>query len=141
MSNFIYNSYCVVHAGAESIALTTAYRPEQDGAVPAAPAARSTGFSLAWPLVAVLALLGAFASTGEGASVLVGMLLWVLALAGWALSLSIVRRALVSTRQGLRAWKRSRRQAAEDDRTWNQALKDARMMADLSRAMSAQSHS
>jgi hypothetical protein len=51
-----------------------------------------------------MALLAAFASAGEGSALLVGMLLWVLALAGWALSMSSVRRSLVSLRQGLRAW-------------------------------------
>jgi hypothetical protein len=49
-----------------------------------------------------MALLAAFASAGEGSALLVGML-WVLALAGWALSMSSVRRSLVSLRQGLRA--------------------------------------
>ncbi len=83
-------------------------------------------------------LLAALASAGEGAALLVGMLLWVVALVGWALSLASVRRSLAGLRQGLRAWQRSRRQAAEDERTWQLALQDARMMADLSRAMSAQ---
>ena len=52
MSNFIYNSYCVVHPGAEQISLTAEYRPVQEAA---APVRRSAHFSFVWPLVAVMA--------------------------------------------------------------------------------------
>lgn len=48
---------------------------------------------------------------------------------------AFVRRSSVTLRAGYRAWVSSRRQAAEDERTWNAALKDARLMAELSRAM------
>ena len=89
-------------------------------------------------MVAVLALLAGLALAGESSTALMGTLLWVLALAGWALSLSSVRRGVVTLRQGLRAWQHSRRMAAEDERTWNMALHDARLMADLARAMDRQ---
>ena len=101
MSNFIYNSYCVVHPGAEPMTLTEAYRPAQDAAPAAARTARSSTF--VWASVAVLSLLAALASAGEGAALLVGMLLWVVALVGWALSLASVRRSLAGLRQGLRS--------------------------------------
>ena len=139
MSNFIYNSYCVVHPGAESISLTTAYRPAEEAA--AAVAASDSHFSFICSMVAVLALLVGLALAGESATLLVGMMLWMLALVGWALSLPAVRRGLVSMRQGVRAWQRRRRLAAEDERVWKLALQDARLMADLSRAMSAQASS
>lgn len=137
MSNFIYNSYCVVHPGAAETTLTAAYRPAQP-ASNAAPVSSASSSSFVWASVAVLALLAAFAQAGEGAMAIVGMALWLLALVGWALSLPAVRRGIVVARQGLRAWNVSRRQAAEDERTWHVALQDARLMADLSRAMSAQ---
>lgn len=38
--------------------------------------------------------------------------------------------------QQWKAWKVARRLARADELTWNMALQDARMMADLSRAMS-----
>ena len=136
MSNFIYNSYCVVHPGAEQITLTAAYNPAQEAE--AAVAARDADFSFICSMVAVLALLAGLALAGESNTALVGTLLWVLALAGWALSLSSVRRGLVLLRQGLRAWQNSRRMAAEDEHTWNMALHDARLMADLARAMDRQ---
>lgn len=42
-----------------------------------------------------------------------------------------------SVRKSYGAWVERRRQAAEDDKLWNLALTDARVMAELSRAMSA----
>ena len=38
--------------------------------------------------------------------------------------------------QQYKAWKAARRAARADELTWNMAMQDARMMADLSRAMS-----
>jgi len=45
----------------------------------------------------------------------------------------LVRRA----GDALKAWAATRRQAAEDAQYWQAALNDARIMADISRAMSA----
>lgn len=58
--------------------------------------------------------------------------------AGGLVFAAFVRRLEVTARDGWRAWVSSRQQAAEDERTWNAALKDARVMADLSRAMQGQ---
>lgn len=140
MSNFIYNSYCVVHPGAEQISLTAAYNPAQEAAASAADRAerRDSHFSFICSMVAVLALLAGLALAGESSTLLVGMAVWMLALVGWALSLPVVRRGLVSMRQGLRAWRKSRQQAAADEQVWKVALHDARLMADLARAMDRQ---
>ena len=74
---------------------------------------------------------------GDGHLLAAWMVLWVVAFAAIALLATPARRASVALRTGYKAWMESRRQAAEDQRTWNAALQDARMMADLSRAMSA----
>lgn len=58
--------------------------------------------------------------------------------AGLRLLSAASRRTSVTLRAGYRGWVQSRRQAAEDERTWNAALQDARVMADLSRAMQNQ---
>ncbi len=55
--------------------------------------------------------------------------------AGLRMLAGAARRAAVMVRAGHRDWVQSRKQAAEDERTWNAALQDARIMADLSRAM------
>lgn len=74
---------------------------------------------------------------GDGHLMAAWMLLWAVAFMAIALFATPARRASVVLRNGYKAWVESRRQAAEDQRTWNAALQDARMMADLSRAMSA----
>jgi len=134
MSNFIYNSYCVVHPGAEQVSLTTEYRQVAE----AAPAERGQHLSFLLIAVAAMAVLAAFASAGEGALQVAGMALWVLAVAGLVLSFAAVRRSLKLVGQALRAWQHSRQQAAADEHIWNAALQDARLMADLARAMDRQ---
>lgn len=136
MSNFIYNSYCVVHPGAEQVTLTTAYRPAAD----VAPVARSQNSvsSLLLAVVAILALLATVVAADEGAMEIASMALWVLAGVALVLSFSPVRRALALTGEALRAWNHSRKLAAADERIWNAALQDARLMADLARAMDRQ---
>lgn len=47
-----------------------------------------------------------------------------------------VMRAAAAVRARLAAWGEARRQREEDRKLWNLALSDARVMADLSRAMS-----
>ncbi len=42
-----------------------------------------------------------------------------------------------AVRKSYEAWIESRRQASEDDKLWQLALTDARVMAELSRAMSS----
>lgn len=74
---------------------------------------------------------------GDGHLLAAWIVLWVVAFAAIALLATPARRASVVLRTGYKAWMESRRQSAEDQRTWNAALQDARMMADLSRAMSA----
>ncbi len=71
----------------------------------------------------------------EGHLLAAWMLLWLVAFASLALLAAPARRGALLLRQGARAWSAARRQAREDERTWNAALQDARLMADLSRAM------
>ena len=63
------------------------------------------------------------------------MVMWVLAFAALALLTAPARRAGVALRAGAHGWAESRRRAAEDDRTWNVAIKDPRIMAELNHAM------
>lgn len=63
------------------------------------------------------------------------MVMWVLAFAALALLTAPARRAGIALRAGAQAWAENRRRAAEDQRTWNVAIKDPRIMAELSHAM------
>jgi len=47
-----------------------------------------------------------------------------------------VTAAAGAVQRGLAAWAAARKQRREDEKLWNLALTDARIMADLSRAMS-----
>ena len=49
---------------------------------------------------------------------------------------SPLTRLAARVRAGLAAWREERKQREEDRKLWNLALTDARVMADLSRAMS-----
>lgn len=65
------------------------------------------------------------------------MLLWLMALASMVLLAAPAHRAELTLRAGYKAWEESRRQDAEDERTWALALQDARVMADRARVMEA----
>ena len=70
---------------------------------------------------------GAEAAGNFAADVLVGALAFVGA---------PVTRTAAALRNGLATWAEARRQRRADEQLWNLALSDARIMADLSRAMS-----
>ena len=72
----------------------------------------------------------------DGHLMLAWVALWCVAFAALALLAMPMRRAAVNLRNGLKAWKESRKAFKEDQKLWNIALTDARVMADLSRAMS-----
>ena len=61
---------------------------------------------------------------------------WAVGFAALALLAAPARRAGAALRDNLKAWASQRKQAAEDRKMWDIALTDARVMADLSRAMS-----
>lgn len=140
MSNFIYNSYSVEHPGVVRI-----YQAEEERlAATVAAAAPQKSSQSHWLLLAIVMVAIAAAihqvteSWTDGHMLAAWMVLWAMAFAGIALFSSPARRALRIVRTGYRAWVDSRQQAASDERVWNAALQDARLMADLARAMDRQ---
>jgi hypothetical protein len=73
----------------------------------------------------------------EGHLLAAWIVMWTVAFAGLALLATPARRAAKGLRQTLERWKASRIQARHDEQFWQAALQDARIMADISRAMSA----
>jgi hypothetical protein len=73
----------------------------------------------------------------EGHLLAAWILMWTVGFAALALLAAPARRAAAALRTGLKAWAAARRQAARDEVFWNVALTDARVMAEISRAMSA----
>ena len=63
-------------------------------------------------------------------------LLWAVAFVAIALLAAPARNLSSSLRAARRSWDEGHRRALEDDKTWQVALQDSRVMADLNRAMS-----
>lgn len=63
--------------------------------------------------------------------------LWAVAFAALALLAAPARQAARSLRTGFAAWNAQRKLDASDERMWDMALQDARVMAEISRAMTA----
>lgn len=73
----------------------------------------------------------------DGHAMAAWMVMWAIAFAALALLAAPLRTVTTSLKSGFARWSAKRRQAAEDDQLWNLALSDARVMAELSRAMSS----
>ena len=84
------------------------------------------------PMVAANALID---SWSEGHLLAAWLVLWGVAFAGMAILAAPTRNAVAWLRSAAQAWADARQRHADDERTWNAALYDARIMADLSRAM------
>ena len=73
----------------------------------------------------------------EGHLLLAWIVMWTVAFAALALAARPARSVVHRMRIQLRQWAAARRSAEQDDKLWHLALTDARVMADISRAMSA----
>lgn len=135
MARFIQAPFPTQHAGVERIeraAETVKSTARQfDGARGAAT------LLLAAIVSALLVVANQLVETWtEGHLLAAWVVMWAVGFAALALFAAPARRAGAVVRDGLKAWSASRKQAAEDRKLWALALTDARVMADLSRAMS-----
>ena len=71
----------------------------------------------------------------EGHLLAAWMVLWLVAFAALALFAVPARRAGVALRGAAKAWAERRRRAADDQRIWQVALQNPRVMAELNHAM------
>lgn len=93
---------------------------------------------LAAIVAALLVVAGQVVDTWtEGHLLAAWIVMWAVAFAALALLAAPAKRAAAALRIGLQRWAAARKRAAEDRQLWNLALTDARVMADISRAMSA----
>jgi hypothetical protein len=100
------------------------------------PTRNGASLLLAALVAALLVVANEMVDTWGDGHLLAGwMLMWLIAFVGMALLAAPARRAAALLHGAVRSWSDARRRAAEDERTWNAALHDARIMADLSRAM------
>ncbi|MES3001626.1 MAG: hypothetical protein V4787_13115 [Pseudomonadota bacterium] len=73
----------------------------------------------------------------EGHLLAAWIVMWAVAFAALALLAAPAKRFAASLRGSGRRWSAARRQRIQDEKLWNVALTDARVMADISRAMAA----
>lgn len=66
------------------------------------------------------------------------IVMWTVAFAALALFAGPARAAVYRIRDQFRQWGAARRAAEQDDKLWQLAMTDARVMADISRAMSSE---
>lgn len=134
MTSFVHVEYSTQHSGvqrAENAAQTLKQVAQSfDGARGAAT------LLLAAVVSALVVVANQVIDTwGEGHLLAAWMVLWLVAFAALALLAGPARRATVALRNLRQAWAEHRSQAAADEQIWQAALQDARVMADLSRAM------
>ena len=102
--------------------------------------AKGVGSSLVLAAIVAAVVVGAnqlIDSVAGGSHWIAGWaLLWAVAFLAIALLAAPARNLSSSLRTLSAAWSEGQRRAAEDEKTWEAALRDSRIMADLNRAMS-----
>lgn len=136
MARFIQAQYPTEHAGVTRI--TRAARALRQTARSFDGARGAATLLLAAIVASLLVVANELVTTWtEGHLMAAWIAMWVIGFASLALFAEPARRAGAALRHSLKAWAAARKQAAEDAKLWTVALSDARVMADLSRAMSA----
>lgn len=131
MTSFVQVDYPTEHPGVvraerAAVALKNAWRQARQGSL-----------LLAAVVAAVMVVANQLVDTwSDGHLLAAWMLMWALAFGALAFLAAPARQVASSIGHGLRRWRAARRQAEEDRKLWDLALQDARVMADISRAMS-----
>lgn len=134
MSSFIQIDYRTEHPG---VARAENAFASLKGAFTHFSGARAGASLLLAALVASLMVVAnqVIDTWGEGHLLAAWMVLWMVAFVALALLAGPARGVAASLRAQYGRWAEALRRQEEDERTWNAALHDARIMADLSRAM------
>ncbi len=134
MARFIQAQFPTEHAG---VARFSAGLEAARDSVRSFDGARGTATLLLAALVSAMVVVAneLVATWTEGHLLAAWVAAWLVGFAALALFAAPARQAASGLRSGLKAWAATRRQAEEDRKLWDLALTDARVMADLSRAM------
>jgi len=98
----------------------------------------SASLLLAAVVAALLVVAGQVVDTWTDGHLLAAWtVMWAVAFAALALFATPITRAVIAVRTGVQRWVAARKRAADDEQLWQLALTDARVMADISRAMSS----
>jgi hypothetical protein len=136
MTSFVHVDYPSQHGG-----VVRAERAAQNLKVAASrfdPTRAGASLLLAAIVAGMLMVAGQVIDTWtEGHLLAAWLVMWTVAFAALALFAAPAKRAAIAIRVGLKQWAAARKRRAEDDQLWELALTDARVMADISRAMSS----
>lgn len=136
MTSFVHVDYPSEHAGV--VRVERAAESLREVARRFDPTRAGASMLLAAIVAAMLVVANQVIDTWtEGHLLAAWMVTWAVAFAALALFASPAKRAALAIRTGLRQWAAARKRRAEDDQLWALALTDARVMADISRAMSS----
>jgi enamine deaminase RidA (YjgF/YER057c/UK114 family) len=136
MTSFVHTNYPIQHPGvlrAENAAETFRQATSHfDGARAAAT------LLLAAVVSALLVVANQVIDTWTDGHLLAAWIaLWAFGFSALALLTQPLRRAAAGAKLAFAAWAERRRQEAADQRLWDVALNDARVMAEINRAMTA----
>jgi hypothetical protein len=136
MTSFVHIDYPVDHPGV--LRAERAIGTIQQAAR-AFDATRAAGSLLLAAIVAAMMVVAnqVIDTWTEGHLLAAWIVMWLVAFAAIALFAAPAKRAAKSMRAVAQRWAAARQRAAEDQQLWNLAMTDARVMADISRAMSA----
>lgn len=136
MTSFAHVTYPAQHPG---VARAERVARNFSDVVAGFDGARATATLLLAAIVAALMVVAnqVIDTWTEGHLLAAWIVMWTVAFAALALLAAPVRRAATSLRAAYAGWNVRRVRAAQDEKYWQAALADARIMADISRAMSA----
>ena len=135
MTSFVHTEYSFRHSGVARAENAVSYLRGLARYVDSSRGAAA--LMLAAVVAAMLVVANQLIETWTDGHLLVAWIaLWCVAFAAMALFAAPARRLAVGLHRTLKTWKADRKAFKEDQKLWNVALQDARVMADLSRAMS-----
>ena len=134
MTRFINPDYPTEHAG---VARFTRVAERVSQTVRGFDGARGAATLLLAAIVSALLVIAneVIETWSEGHLLAAWIAMWAIGFAALALFAEPARRLGAALRTELKGWAAARREAAADEKLWQAALTDARIMADLSRAM------
>ena len=136
MTSFVHTEYSFRHSGVARAENAVSYLRGLARYVDSSRGAAA--LMLAAVVAAMLVVANQLIETWTDGHLLVAWIaLWTVAFAAMAVLGNPVRRVVANMRMGVSRWALAQKKAAEDRKLWDLALTDARVMADISRAMSA----
>ena len=133
-SSFVHPHFPTQHPG---VVRAERVMGELKGAASRFDGARATASLLLAAIVAALVVVAneVVDTWTEGHLLAAWIVLWTVAFAGLALLAAPARGAAAALRTSYASWQARRLQERHDEQYWQAALQDARLMADISRAM------